>query len=231
VRDLVLAFTACNRPGYLGQVLESWENVRGIGDVPVVFRAEPGFPQVHAMCREAFGGRADFHLNRRRLGEAHNQWLTIETAFATGTDFVVLAEDDDLVSADVIEYFTWAADRFRDRPEVLAAATWREHRIPGGQAGAELAGFFPCNVWGTWRDRWENTVRDDWHASYMRDGWDTRLNLYWVQERGYKVVLPCESRCQNIGEYGGAHGDGVRAQSDCWAADIPPQEYAEVTGA
>jgi hypothetical protein len=228
--DIVLAFTACSRPGYLRRTLDSWEKVRGIEGVPVLFRAEPGFPAVHVMCREAFGGRGEVHVNPRRLGEAENQWHAVEAGFKAGAGFVILAEDDDEVSTDVLEYFTWAAARFRGRADVLTAATFRHHRVPGGPAGVQLAGYFPCNVWGIWRDRWDDVVRDDWRASYLRDGWDTRLNKYWVQERGWKVALPCESRSQNFGEAGGAHGDGPRGLSDCWAAERGPHDYAEVTG-
>lgn len=225
---LALVFTACNRAGYLHQSVESWQRARGIEDVPVLFRAEPGYPEVVRACREAFGGRAEVRVNPKRYGEAENQWRAIEAGFATGAEFVILAEDDDLVSTDVLEYFTWAAERFRDRPEVLTVCTFRHHRVPGGQAGVSLAGWFPCNIWGIWRDRWENVIRDDWHAAYLRDGWDTRINLYWVQERGYRTALPCEARCQNIGETGGVHGEGPRALSDCWTPEIGPQEYAEV---
>jgi hypothetical protein len=226
--SLALVFTACSRPGYLRDSVASWERARGSGDVPVLFRAEPGFPEVHEACREAFGGRAEVHVNPKRYGEAENQWRAIEAGFSAGAGFVILAEDDDLVSTDVLEYFTWAAEHFRDRPEVLAACTFRARRVPGGQAGVSLAGHFPCNIWGIWRDRWDDVIRDDWHASYLRDGWDTRINLYWVQQQGYKTALPCEARCQNIGEYGGAHGEGPRGQSDCWVPEIGPQEYAEV---
>ncbi len=223
----VVAFTTCNRPGYLRRVLDSWENVRGIDKAQILVRAEPGCPEVHQMAREAFSGRAEVHVNPNRLGEADNQHAAIEAGFATGARFVILAEDDNLVSTDVLEYFAWADGYFADRPEVITVCTFRHHRIPGGPAGVGLFDGFQVNTWGIWRDRWEDLIRDDW-PRHKAEGWDWRITRHWCGDLGYRTALPCEARCQNIGEFGGVHGDGPRAQSDCWTVDIPPQEYYEV---
>ena len=45
----VIAFTVNDRP-VLGWVLESWRDVRGIGDAHLIFRCEPGCDEAVAIC-------------------------------------------------------------------------------------------------------------------------------------------------------------------------------------
>lgn len=229
----VVAVTATNRPGYLIETLESWRQARGIEKAHLIFVCEPGFPDVEAICRAAgFGASLDVRVNPVKYGALINPWVAIEAGFATGADFVILGEDDSPVSTDVLEYFAWARDTYAADEEIITVCAHIQH-ARGTLAEVVRDSHFTCWVWGTWRDRWETKLRDDWDHNYRAKGWDWRITEHWVGDLGYRAIKPAMSRSQDIGEFGGVHAspaDFPNAVSTCFTADIPPQEYREVRG-
>lgn len=238
---IAVAFTAFNRPRYLAETLASWERARGIDGTHLVFRCEPGCPEVADMCDAvAFAPRTVIR-NPRRLGVLANPWHALNSAFTLGAGFAVLAEDDLIVSADVIEYLTWCAERYRDDPGVLAVTTHQREEQPGGLAGVRAADWGDPDgwhfwVWGTWRDRWERLLRPEWDFTYEENGggpaqrgWDWKIRNHWVTCKGMRVIAPSLSRSQHIGR------DGIHASADqfeelasrCFVSDVPPQRYQE----
>ncbi len=205
-----LVFTANNRPRYFHPVMASWADARGIRDwYPRVY-LEPG-PQQAVMTAIATEYGAAVHHNAERLGVLRNPWHALDAAFRQGADFVVLAEDDVLVSSDVLEYFTWAATELAHQHILTACA--------GSFAGPDQAGqdrlvrthqqFCPL-VWGTWRDRWATVLRDTWDHDYSsgtlqapQSGWDWNINLRVMAD--WNVVTPVVSRSTHIGADGGTH--------------------------
>lgn len=230
---MIVAFTANNRPRYLRETLDSWAKVRGVEDADLIFRCEPGCPPVEQMCRGAtFGASLSVTVNPVRYGPLSNPWRCFHEGFGTGADFVVLAEDDSPVADDVLEWFAWARDRFANRSKVLAVCAFQRHVQPGGPHGAVLAPWFRPTVWGTWADRWQNLLRDDWDHDYRHKGWDWRIIEHWIGERGYLCAAPCQSRSQVSGEFGGTHlHPGAQYQehlSRCFSPSYPPGEFTEV---
>lgn len=228
----VVAFTATDRPAYLRDTLDSWRAVRGIETANLIFRCEPGFPDVEAICRKAdFGQTLTVAVNPRRYGALTNPWAAIETAFAmTARDFVILGEDDSPVSTDVLEYYSWAEEAYRGDQNIIAVCAHVQH-AHGGIGEVFRDSHFTCWVWGTWRDRWADHLRADWDHDYRFKGWDWRITEHWCQEMGFRALKPCLSRSQDIGEFGGVHArpeDFPAAVSTCFTADIPPQDYKEI---
>lgn len=214
------------------QALASWSKVRGIGSAHLIFRVEPGNPDMLKLCGQAadFAGQVDVIENFEKYGELGNPWHAIDTAFGY-TDFVIYAEDDDLVSSDILEYFAWCRDRFRERPEVLSVSAFRHHAGTLEPAEVELSGAFTSWVFGFWHDRWQKHLRDDWDFDYRHRGWDWRIIDYWLGERNMKTVLPGRSRSQHIG-IEGVHfrpGDYERLRSECFEEYQPVQQYREAT--
>lgn len=242
---MIIAFTVNNRPEYLRQTLESWSKVRGIGDCTLVFSCEPGCPEaVQVASNVDFAHRIIWGVSPQRLGVLVNPRTALYHAFdILGGDFAVLAEEDLIVSPDAIEFFTWC-QRYRDDPEVLAVTTYQHHEQPGGLQGAGPADWNPDDQWhfwvfGTWRDRWQNLLRDSWDCTYeengggpLQRGFDWKIRNTLVRGKGMKMIAPSLARSQHIGRYGGVHCTPDQFEgllSSCYAGDdVPPQEYREV---
>ena len=242
---MIICFTVNNRPEYLRQTLESWSKVRGIGECLLLFRCEPGCDEAVQACQDVDFAARLAHVNSRRHGVLGNPWHALDDSFGEplGTDFAILAEEDLIVSPDVLEYFTWC-QRYRDDPSVLGVTTYQHHEQQGGLPGVREADWSRDDqwhfwVWGTWRDRWENLIRDDWDFTYRENGggpgqtgWDWRLRNLLVRGQGMKMIAPSLCRSQHIGRHGGAHctpGQFEGLLSSCYAGDdVPPQEYREV---
>lgn len=228
----IVAFTATSRPAYLEETLASWRKVRGIGKAHLIFRCEPGHPEVEEICRKAdFGASLRVIPNLVTYGVLSNPWHALETGFVTGADFVILGEDDSPVSDDVLEYFAWAQDTYAADEQVIAVSAHIQD-ARGTLGEVVRHDHFTCWVWGTWRDRWENLLRDDWDHDYRHKGWDWRITEHWVRRLGYRVIKPALSRSQDIGEFGGVHAspqDFPNAVSRCFVPEVPPQDYREIT--
>jgi hypothetical protein len=228
-----VVFTASERPAYLRQTLQSWAQARGIEDAELRFHVEPGNADVLRICNEvSFGGNTVVYENPERCGVLRNPWHALTAAFLQPeAEFAILAEDDIVVSQDVLDYFAWCSQEFRARTEVIAVSARQHTSKPGGLNGVHLGdmGQPPMMwVWGTWRDRWNDLLSASWDLDYSHGGWDWHLHNYWVAEREKLVAQPAVSRCQHIGRYGGTHctPDQFDALSSLsFIAEVPPQSY------
>ena len=231
--DVVLVMTAWRRPDYLEKTLASWATARGVGRLGGLVVAL-GPSDVEDQQREAIGlaplGLDDKIIIRadspaaaaapgmhRALGEAL-AWVRGELKPRA----VICAEEDIIVSSDVLEYMGWALNRFEDDP---LAATVCAHDIGGqgwdipgiGQAGFDadpaevvLSDYFNPWVWATWTGRKLDYLlgRWDWDASTGPVGWQRGYD--WqirrvIHEQGLLSVVPAASRSQNIGQNGGVY--------------------------
>lgn len=205
-----LVFTATNRPFYFRPVLDAWIAVRGFaGWRPLVF-VEPT-PVAAQMAALAAAAGAAVVRNPVRRGVLSNPWHALDHAFADGADFAVLAEDDVLVSDDVLEYFTWAAASFADAHLLtVCAASFAPACAPGHEQHTVRTKQFCPLVWGTWADRWTGVLRESWDHDYSsgtpqapQSGWDWNINLRVMAD--WDALAPVASRSTHIGEHLGAH--------------------------
>ncbi len=205
-----LVFTAYNRPVYFEPVMAAWTQVRGFGDwQPEVF-LEPS-PAAEAMTGIAAEAGAAVTRNPLKRGVLSNPWNALYTAFNAGADFVVLAEDDVLVSDDILEYFTWASTTFADQHILtVCACSFAPACAPGHEQNTVRHKQFTPLIWGTWADRWTDQLRDTWDHHYStgtseapQSGWDWNINLRIM--RDWDVISPIASRSTHIGRHGGAH--------------------------
>ncbi len=212
--DLRVAMTVSDRPFYLKDTLPYWANARNVQDVPFTFHVEQTVAKYQNLtlikdwAYEAKIQRVAIVENSSRLGVLVNPWEAFELAFADGADFVLLCEEDTPVSSDVLEYFTWAAVKFQFNSSVLGACSWCPC-LPEQYSASDciLASDFNPLVWGTWRDRWYDTLRDTWDKDYSsgnpdgsQAGWDWQIRLRILGDR--KFVFPLQSRSDHIGYYG-----------------------------
>jgi hypothetical protein len=199
--NIAVAITVNDRPEYLGRVIESWHQVRGIEDVPVVFQVEPKSDECRDMCLKAGFPKQFVQINQVQRGALGNPYYAIETGFSVlGTEFVLLGEDDSTVSADVLEYVDYAARTFVKKPNALAVCTFQYKPLVLGYF-VHARHYFASVVWGTWRDRWDE-IRQQWRFDYTWP-WD-RMLVDMVAGEKY-CVFPGFSRSQHIGKYNGTH--------------------------
>lgn len=192
---MLVAMTANDRPWYLKEVLESWAKVRG--DVQLMIRAEPHSATYDVV--RSFDGRLDIRLarNRARLGVKENPRRLLNDALEID-EFVVYTEDDVLVSNDVLEYMTWAKNRYRDELCLLANQRWWKAT---DEYAVRKSSQFTCLTFGVWRDRAETML-----TNFDRDdrGWDWSMAAM-IRAEGWRTLAPDHSRSQHIGVVG-EHG-------------------------
>lgn len=207
-----LVFTAYNRPQYFTQAINSWNSVRNLRNWRATFHIEPS-PVQNIMMNMASSLRTNVGItvNETLQGVLVNPWNAIDNAFARGADFVVLAEDDVVVSQDTLEFFEWTAVEYATGHNVLCVNAFSQ--LGGGrvnQITLEDPKFSPL-VWGIWRNRWFDVVRDTWDKDYSSGnedgseaGWDWNINRIIAAENLH-LVKPLHSRSDHIGEELGTH--------------------------
>lgn len=206
-----IVFTATNRPHYLEESINSWNGARGLSDWQATFFVEPSPIREHVIER-AFNlsTTTTVVLNESRLGVLVNPWTALNTKFEEGADFVILAEDDVVVSSDILEYFQWTSEEYSGVKKILCINAFSQ--IGGGKQNQIVQDqrFSPL-VWGIWRDRWEEHLRATWDKDYSSGnadgseaGWDWNINRI-LQNKDMRILKPLQSRSDHIGELGGAH--------------------------
>jgi len=207
-----LVFTAYNRPEYLNQSLATWNEARNLRFWNTTFFIEPS-PVENIIVDLAFtlATNVTVRINSEKLGVLVNPWTAINTAFEDNdADFVVLAEDDVVVSQDTLEFFEWASEEYATATNVLCLNAFSQ--IGGGRSNQLMkhSNFSPL-IWGVWRDRWENILRDSWDKDYSSGnedgseaGWDWNINRI-LQEQNLTIIKPLQSRSDHIGELLGTH--------------------------
>lgn len=216
-RDRTIAFIVNDRPEYLARTLESWEDARDIYKWVVNFHVEPTQHvdwQLRMIDDFRFWSRAqgEVIVNESILGCARNAHAAMNYAFDTGASFAVLAEDDVLVSDDVLTYFGHMAEKEEVFPEsiVVCASNTRQEGVEDFPEGYEYRAWFKPMVWGTWADRWESIVRPTWDFDYSSGtdehpgGWDCNLGFRVIPRHG-RAIMPMQVRCQHIGIERGTH--------------------------
>lgn len=206
-----IVFTAYNRPDYLRQTLSSWRDVRGVDQVSMHMFLEPSQERL-AMVQvvEQCGLPIELHLNSSKQGVLHNPWQAMQWSFSqTAADFTILAEDDIIVSSDVLEYFELACKSFGPQ-KALGVCSYTAN-LGEDKFHVKLVQNFEVLIWGTWRDSWESHIRDTWDHDYSTNsgtpgqnaGWDH--NLSRLSKTVLPFVHPEVSRCKHIGREGGTH--------------------------
>jgi hypothetical protein len=149
-------------------------------------------------------------VNKQKLGVLKNPWNALDFAFTYGADFVILAEDDVAVSQDILEYFTWASEQYAYNKEVLCVNAFSQINDGSENEVTKDHRFSPL-VWGVWKDRWNNLLKDTWDKDYSTGkpdgseaGWDWNINRI-IERENMAVIKPLHSRSDHLGEYGGTH--------------------------
>jgi hypothetical protein len=151
------------------------------------------------------------NIAKKKQGCNYTIKKALEMAWEDNPDFVLMIEDDIVISDDALIYIEWAAEKYKDDSSVRTIGLWGHDN--GYKLGSPLTekehgkvmrqNYFTCWGWGTWADRWEEihakwTTGDDSHNT----SWDVIVSSHL----GDRVeILPSISRAYNCGEHGGTH--------------------------
>lgn len=228
-----VVFTVCDRPGYLAQTLEMWGHVRGLRRWRVEFYIEPtGFVKENLELIVRFKRALELdnvwaYVNDRRMGVLSNPCHAYSLAFERGADFVMLAEDDVMVSSDILEYLEYASRSLKGDQNVIGVCC--HTHADGPVEEMYLASDFSPLGWGTWSDRWPE-FQETWDHDYSSgqgslSGWDWNIKYRVMGDR--KFVFPRTSRTQHIGVRGThmQEQDFPASVSASWVQERPESTY------
>jgi hypothetical protein len=238
--DMVVIVFAWRRPYYLEAVLNSWSDVQeikelgrfiiGLGEHPrkpenykVIAQAELKFGREIEVLPDSPRAQASPAMHRP-MGEAANHaWSDPKTGW------VILSEEDNLVSDDVLRYMRFCRDTFESNEKVLLACAHAMPDAPGwtGPAPAErdsavvsleedqsavrLKQGFDSHAWGTWRDRWTGILEPTWDWECNSGGTTSGSGIDWniacrvMPQGGLYAACPDASRSHNIGQHEGVY--------------------------
>lgn len=207
-----LRFTGYNRPNYFQLAVDSWNQVRGIEDCDVALHLEPSDVRTEDKMLDAFYSlRAKSHtlvLNNSRYGVLVNPWKALDAGFKRA-DNVILAEDDVIVSSDILEFMLFGLAITPAHPDLMGVCAFS--REGGPEDVYEVRRTFSPLIWGTTKEVWTNYLRDTWDKDYSsgnpdgsQAGWDWNINRILAAQDKY-FVYPLASRSDHIGEFGGTH--------------------------
>jgi hypothetical protein len=234
---MAVVMTAHRRPDYLRAALESWARVRGMQDLALFRVSLDASDRTAEMIQVIAGFPVNLRVNDPPLTVEVNPAESVTAAFREfpGVGFAVLAEEDLVVSDDVLEYMRWASREFRDDKQV--AIVCAQPRAEGSDpAVVRSYPFFSAVwIWGTWRDRWFDVIEPTWDRDYSsgdaeqpKGGWDYNLDYRVLPRNGLVSVAPDMARAQNIGQYEGVHaapGDFPATQLASFREHNPPTGY------
>lgn len=223
MNDTTLIIPAWRRPDYLKAVLASWHEVRGAHELRKVIIAlgrghEAAMQEVISasplpapVLKDSDRAHA-VHGPHSAIGEA------IVHAFADeGCGFVIVSDEDCIVSDDTLDYFAWA--RGQDVAAVCAhneiGQAWcpRWDDTDADQAAVRIRPEFTGWTWGIPRVTWDEVFGPEWDWDESTGPNGSEHGFDWqchrLANRGLRVAIPDASRSQNIGQHGGvyAHPD------------------------
>ena len=228
----VVTFTTSTRLDYAARTLRSWRDVRGVRDALLVFSCEPCAEMVD-LIRSVDFAETVISVNERTLGNEANSHAALRLGFAQADSdpaaFVIQAEDDVTVTADVLEYFAWASQLYAADETVLTVSGF-QNAVRGGPGEVFRRQWFAACAWGMWRRSWD-VVKDSWPMGPTPHSWDWYL-CEEMKRTGTVAIEPCQTRGQHIGVTG-AHGSHPEHLAREWVAQrfdpaLPPQDYREI---
>lgn len=214
----LLLLTAYNRPEYFKKTVESWAQVKqkeqwdlviSLDYTPDDTIRQQMLDIAHSLDNSGFR-RVKIDKMEKNLGVLEHPYAAFTKYFNKGADFIVRAEDDLIVSDDILHYFMANQQTFKSDYSIASihGCTFEQESL-GSEYVSKSSRFNPL-VFGTWRDRWDAYIGPTWDRDYStyngtvgnQAGWDWNLNTRVLPKLGKSVLLPHTSRVDNIGVYG-----------------------------
>ena len=230
--DMAVIVMAWRRPYYLRETLASWaaadgiKEIRsfviGLGDHPrkgenlqVIAEAEQAMGRPIWILEDSPQSRGRASAMHRPMGEACDMVWADHAEGAPDAGWVILSEEDNTVSDDVLHYMRWCRDTFEDDPRVLLVCAhdlhWTEPPAENDPSVVRLRQGFASHAWGTWRDRWAEVLGPTWDYDLHNGGCDLNIARNVMPRGGYLAAAPDCSRSSNNGK-----DEGVNMRPEDW---------------
>jgi hypothetical protein len=206
----ILAFTVAGRREYLQQTLKSWL-ATDLSLVSVVhFFIEPIEADSCSAEIDTFAKSCPVpvikHFNKEKLGVLRNPWHLFDHCFRIeGAKFVILGEDDFLVSPDVLSFLTYTRTHWNNKT-LATCAKWVGKEADNNPVTFHRSAEFTGNIWMTGANSWNRYLRDTWDFDYSSgsvdgtpSGWDWNIQLRVIPNGDLHCVVPTASRSKHIG--------------------------------
>jgi glycosyltransferase involved in cell wall biosynthesis len=210
-----IAISAYNRPEYLQRCISALYGAKGFStdkyDIFCVMDCFEDGSFNNNVLDVFFYNRLVPHITPKKLGCNYTIKKALEMAWADNPDFVLMLEDDIIISDDALQYIEWAANKYKDDGSVRTIGLWGHDDgwklgspLPDNESGKVMRqNYFTCWGWGTWKDRWKE-MNTNWTTG--NDSHDTSWDVIVSSHLGDRVeILPSLSRAYNCGEHGGTH--------------------------
>lgn len=209
--NMVIGFTACDRPEWLKQSLDSWLETNLSLATSIHFFIEPSdkLGAVVAVI-DAFAEKSPTpvikHFNKEKQGVLRNPWNLFENLFNVQmATFAVLAEDDFLVSPDILDFFAATQKEMSDT-SMAVCAKWVGLGADEDPSAWHRKAEFTGNIWGTNKRVWNSFMRNTWDFDYSsgtpeapQSGWDWNLGVRVMPQNGLHCIVPTASRSYHVG--------------------------------
>jgi glycosyltransferase involved in cell wall biosynthesis len=208
-----IAISAYNRPEYLQRCIAALYGAKGFDKDKYHIYCAMDCYEDGSFNKDVldvfFWFRLVPDIAKKKQGCNYTVKKALDMAWEDNPDFVLMLEDDIIISDDALMYVEWAADQYKDDKSVRTIGLWshdKGYSLPAKLKETDLGqvmkqNYFTCWGWGTWEDRWEEmsstwTTGDDSHNS----SWDVIMSSHL----GDRVeILPSIARAYNCGEHGG----------------------------
>jgi len=210
-----IAVSAYNRPEYTQRSLAAIFGAKGFSKERYKIFAAMDRQGDSSFNMDVLKVFQDFGINPSivplKYGCNYTVKAALQLAWKDNPDFVLMIEDDIIISDDALMYVEWAAEKYKDDTSVRTVGLWGHNN--GYMLNAPLEekergkvmrqNYFTCWGWGTWKDRWEEmlatwTTGGDSHNT----SWDVIVSSHLAER---VEILPSISRAYNCGEDGGTH--------------------------
>lgn len=210
-----IAISAYNRPEYSQRSLAAIFGAKGFSPNKYRIYCVMDCYQGGSYNREVYDVYKSFGIIPVVLGEKHGCNYTIkkalDLAWEDNPDFVLMVEDDIIISDDALMYIEWASEKYKDDNSVRTIGLWGhdngfslDMQLTEKEHGMVMRqNYFTCWGWGTWANRWEE-MSETWTTG--NDSHDTSWDVIVSSHLGDRVeILPSISRAYNCGENNGTH--------------------------
>lgn len=198
-----MTMTACSRPNYLAETLESLAANQHLDNFTLHFGVEPVSPEVLQICSGVRFMDTDVHVNATRLGVRENPYQLLKRTFDLGYEGVLYLEDDVILSPDAVElalHYANSEEAERHRCLCLYNMNSLSRSEPAVVEIDQSIRRFAALGFFTTSKHWREFFGTIWNTS--EKGWD-----FSVAESGdaNRVAVPRVSRSHHIGRFGGVH--------------------------
>lgn len=207
----ILAFTCAGRPQYLKPTLDSWLNTDLSLVSSVHFFIEPTDKRDDCVAVIDDFAKSSVvpvikHFNKEKLGVLRNPWNLFDHCFRIeAAKFVILGEDDFLVSPDTLNFLTYTRAQWNDQT-LATCAKWVGKGSDNNPVTFHRSTEFTGNIWMTGADSWNRYLRDTWDFDYSSgsvdetpSGWDWNIQLRVIPNNNLHCIVPTASRSKHIG--------------------------------